>query len=343
MHNKKSKAIILVLLFLYIKMKITQTLIQEFIRFYEADLYKTLTLKRFEREFTKFADFAKKRRVDEVDFISTRLIEEYKNYYLRMPVPKTSRYFWKTNRLSQKTIEEKLQTIKNFLIFTRYKYWIWLDPTIIRIPPTKSKRMDYFTLPELYKIVQAINSTEKYEINRARLKLIVLIGFTTGLRLAEILSLKVYQVLGWTATITTKGDKQKEVRFSLAVQELLNHYLKLRGEALPWIGRKTKNTANEDWVIVSHHPNNFGKPCVKSTICRQFKNLNSHLDLWGKNLSCHTLRHSCATHLLDNWVNIRYIQEILGHAHLSTTQIYLHTHNIKLQEIHNEIMEWIKF
>lgn len=64
--------------------------------------------------------------------------------------------------------------------------------------------MDYFTLPELYKIVQAIDTTEKYEINRTRLKLIVLIGFTTGLRLAEILSLKVYQVLGGTATITTK-------------------------------------------------------------------------------------------------------------------------------------------
>lgn len=93
MHNKKSKAIILVLLFYVLKMKITQTLIQEFIRFYEADLYKTLTLKRFEREFTKFADFAKKRGVDEVDFISTRLIEEYKNYYLRIPVPKISRYY----------------------------------------------------------------------------------------------------------------------------------------------------------------------------------------------------------------------------------------------------------
>lgn len=64
------------------------------------------------------------------------------------------------------------------------------------MPPAKSKRMDYFTLPELYKIVQAIDTTEKYEINRTRLKLIVLIGFTTGLRLAEILSLKVYQVLG---------------------------------------------------------------------------------------------------------------------------------------------------
>lgn len=64
------------------------------------------------------------------------------------------------------------------------------------MPPAKSKRMDYFTLPELYKIVQTIDNTEKYEINRTRLKLIVLIGFTTGLRLAEILSLKVYQVLG---------------------------------------------------------------------------------------------------------------------------------------------------
>lgn len=103
-------------------MKITKNLIQEFISFYEADLYKTLTLKRFEREFIKFADFAKKRGVDEVDLISTRLIEEYKYHYLSLPVPKTSRYYGKTDRLSQKTIEEKLQTIKNFLVFTRYKY-----------------------------------------------------------------------------------------------------------------------------------------------------------------------------------------------------------------------------
>lgn len=112
----------MVLLFLYIKMKITKSLIQEFISFYEADLYKTLTLKRFEREFTKFSDFAKKHKVDEVENITTRLIEDYKSHYLCLPVPKTSRYYGKTDRLSQKTIEEKLQTIKNFLVFTRYKY-----------------------------------------------------------------------------------------------------------------------------------------------------------------------------------------------------------------------------
>lgn len=64
------------------------------------------------------------------------------------------------------------------------------------MPPAKSKRMDYFSLSELHEIVKTIDTTEKYEINRTRLKLIVLIGFTTGLRLAEILSLKVYQVLG---------------------------------------------------------------------------------------------------------------------------------------------------
>ena len=63
------------------------------------------------------------------------------------------------------------------------------------------------------------------------------------------------------------------------------------------------------------------------------------LNIEHKKFSSHTLRHSCATHLLDNDINLRYIQDILGHAHLSTTQIYLHTHNIKLQEIHNEIME----
>lgn len=62
--------------------------------------------------------------MDQVEQITIPIIEAYKTHYLRLPVPKTSRYFSKNNELSPKTIEEKIQTIKNFLIFTNYKYEI---------------------------------------------------------------------------------------------------------------------------------------------------------------------------------------------------------------------------
>lgn len=323
-------------------MKITKELIQEFISFYQADLYKTLTLKRFEREFTKFAQYAKKKWVDEVEKINIPLIEDYKSYYMRLPVPITSRYYSTSPKLSPKTIEEKIQTIKNFFIFTSYKYWIWLDPEKIRLPRAKSKRMDYFTYDEIQKIVKAIDEYEPYEINSIRLKLIILIGFTTWLRLSEIMNLQVYQVMNWSATVHTKWDKEREVFFSANVRKLLARYLELREQPLPRIWRKSKKKSDIDWVIISHHDQNFWAKCVKSTICRQFKRLDDHVRVPGKRLSCHTLRHSCGTYLLEKWVNIRYIQDILGHVHMNTTQLYLHPENLKKKEIHDEIMEAIE-
>lgn len=324
-------------------MKITKELIQEFIEFYRWELYKEPTLKRFQREFTRFATYAKKQWIDEVEKINIPLIESYKSYYMKLPVPITSRYYTTNQRLSPKTIEEKLQTIKNFLIFTNYKYEIWLNPAKIRIPRSKSKHMDYFSYTEILHILQTIANTQPFAINRLRLQLIILIWFTTWLRLSEIMSLQVHQVMSWSAIVHTKWDKERMVYFSATVQKLLQDYLQVRAEPIPRIGRKSRNKSDTDRVIISHHDHNFGQKCVKSTICRQFKKLNKHLNIPDKNLSCHTLRHSCATYLLDQGVNLRYIQEILGHAHLSTTQTYLHIHNQKLKEIHEDVIARIKF
>ena len=342
-YIKKSMAKPHAFIFYKKNMQITHELIQEFTDFYLSEWYKTNTLKRFSREFSKFSLFIKERGVDQVEQITIPIIEAYKTHYLRLPVPKTSRYFSKNNALSPKTIEEKIQTIKNFLIFTNYKYEIWLNPQKVRIPRSKSKRMDFFTYPEILKILDTIKQKENYPINRVRLQLIVLIGFTTGLRLAEIMSLKVHQIMSGEALVSTKWDKERIVYFSSTVQKLLQEYLSLREEPLPWIWRKSRNKSDVDWVIISHHDKNFWQKCVKSTICRQFTSLNAHLNFADKKLSCHTLRHSCATYLLDKGVNLRYIQEILGHAHLSTTQTYLHIHNTKLKEIHQEVIAPIKF
>lgn len=202
--------------------------------------------------------------------------------------------------------------------------------------------MDFFTYEEIKQIVALINESKDYEINKVRLKLHILIGFTTGLRLAEVMRLKGSDIERGSTIVITKGDRDKQVFFSKNIQKLRKYYLELREQPLPRIGRKARNTAADIYVLVSHHPHNFGQPCVKSTICRQFKKYSTMLNIEHKKFSSHTLRHSCATHLLDNEVNLRYIQDILGHAHLTTTQLYLHTHNIKLKQIQSDIMEDIK-
>lgn len=91
-------------------------------------------------------------------------------------------------------MEEKIQAIKNFLSFTNYYYGVGIPSHVIRIVRAKSKRMDFFEFDELQEIFSLIDSDQDYPINKLRFKLVCLIGATSGLRLFEILSLKVRDI-----------------------------------------------------------------------------------------------------------------------------------------------------
>lgn len=169
---------------------------------------------------------------------------------------------------------------------------------LIRICRAKSKRMDFFERAELGEIMEMIDSDQDYLINKLRFKLVCLIGATSGLRLFEILSLKVRDVMSGAFLLTGKGEKERRVFFQPPVQKLLLEYLDARHSPIPWLGNHVfRETTAEPYAIISHHPSNFGEPCVKSTICRYFKKFSGRLSS-GKSFSCHTLRHSFATHLL---------------------------------------------
>ena len=111
--------------------------------------------------------------------------------------------------------------------------------------------------------------------------------------------------------------------FEQPVLDLLQEYLDVRRSPIPWLGNHCFRDLDDPWAIISHHPSNFGEPCVKSTICRYFKRISDRLP-GSKSFSCHTLRHSFATYLLRRGVNLSDIQQLMGHSKLSTTAIYLH-------------------
>lgn len=318
-------------------MLLSDSLIDEFVNFYRGNNYKSATLNRFRRDAVRFQQYLFSMDLFNVEDISIPVVERYKQSLVDTACPSTSRYYGKRSNISPKTVEEKLQTVKNFLSFTNYYYGVGISSQMIRIVRAKSKRMDFFERDELGEIMKLIDKEEDYPINKLRFKLVCLIGATSGLRLFEILSLRVRNVMSGAFCITGKGDKERWCFFTPGVQELLQEYLVARHSPIPWLGNHCFREVDSDpRAIVSHHPSNFGAPCVKSTICRYFKRISDKLS-GDKSFSCHTLRHSFATHLLREGVNLSDIQQLMGHSKLSTTAIYLHNDWSSIGAIHRSV------
>lgn len=185
--------------------------------------------------------------------------------------------------------------------------------------------------------MELIDMENDYLVNKLRFKLVCLIGATSGLRLFEILKLHVSDIMSGAVLLSGKGDKERWVFFTPEVQDLLQEYIRVRRSPIPWLGNHCfREPYSDPYVIISHHPSNFGEPCVKSTICRYFKRISSKVP-GGKSFSCHTLRHSFATHLLRKGVNLSDIQQLMGHAKISTTAIYLHNDWSSIGRIHKEV------
>lgn len=185
-------------------MKLNPTLIDDFTTYYVNNGYKNYTVQKFEYTITQFFKYLAKRKIKSVSRITIPIIEEYKTELKTTPIPKTSRYYGTKTTLASRTIAEKIQIIKNFFIFLNKKYDYGLDSTKIVIPKSKSQRMDYFTLEEIKQMIHAIDSMNDYKINKIRLKLLITMGFTTGMRLAELLQVTVPDIMRGTTTIIGK-------------------------------------------------------------------------------------------------------------------------------------------
>lgn len=318
--------------------KLNQELIEEFENFYINSGYKPYTVRKFTYEIWHFFKYLAGRHIRSIHSITIPIIEDYKDFLKKQKPPKTSRYYGKNKTLSPKTISEKIQIIKNFFVFTKSKYNIGLSPESLRIPKAKTKRMDCFSKEEISYILNTIDRMNDYPINKARLKLFIAMGFVTGMRLSELLQITIPDILHGSATIIGKWDKLRPVYFNQTIMDLALEYRKIRKQTLPRTWQIAKVLGKKEYAIISHNPSNFWHPCVKSTICRAITQLNEVLGR-EKHLSAHTLRHSCATHLLQAGANLMEVKEMLWHESIRTTQIYLHLNNQEIKNRH-ELVFW---
>ena len=105
-------------------MLFSDSLIDEFVSFYRGNNYKSATLNRFRRDAVRFQQFLFSLDLSQVEDISIPVIESYKQSLIETACPCTSRYYGKRSNISPKTVEEKIQTVKNFLSFTNYYYGV---------------------------------------------------------------------------------------------------------------------------------------------------------------------------------------------------------------------------
>jgi len=150
------------------------------------------------------------------------------------------------------------------------------------------------------------------------------LAYASGLRLAELRGLRIEQLnldAGFINVIG-KGNKERVVPVGCSAVKALKRYLEVGRSKLV----KPKSPGN---VFLTRRGTAFAAP----TMWLHIKNRVKHRGI-GKNVTPHMLRHSFATHLLENGADLRVIQEMLGHASISTTELYTHVTSRRLQEVH---------
>lgn len=223
------------------------------------------------------------------------------------------------NPRSQARIISGLKSFFNYLVFEDYRLDNPLE--LIETPKTGRKLPDTLSVSEIDSLIAAIDlSSNEGERNRAMLETL----YGCGLRVSELVSLKISDLFfeeGFIK-ITGKGNKERFVPIGKLTQKYMQIYQK---EVRVNLNIKK---GHEDTLFLNRRGNQLTRAMIFTII----KDLAVKINL-SKNISPHTLRHSFATHLLENGADLRSIQLMLGHESITTTEIYVHLDRSFLKEV----------
>jgi integrase/recombinase XerD len=215
-----------------------------------------------------------------------------------------------------------LSSLKRFYQYCVRERHTAADPTIKLDPPKRSPRFPKTLSEADVEALLAAPPTDAALGLRDRAMLEVL--YASGLRVSELVSLKIYQANldAGVVRVLGKGSKERLVPLGEEAIEWLRRYLKQARPEL--LGRKSS-----DALFLTGR----GAAMTRQAFWHNLKRLGSRA-LPGKSLSPHVLRHAFATHLINHGADLRVVQMLLGHADISTTQIYTHVARERLKALH---------
>ena len=252
-----------------------------------------------------------------------------KNYLLRDPDKITKQHIrnfiarLKRKNNTASSISRKMSAIRSFHKYMLIEKIIYTNVTIGISLPKKEKRLPLvLSVNAIYALMIAADGDDPLELrNRAMLELL----YGSGLRITELIELRLADLhlnMGFI-NVTGKGNKERIVPIGDEGQYALKRYLDR--------GRSVLKKVQGDIIFV----NNRGNKISRVGFYKTLKRLAIKAGI-TKDISPHTLRHSFASHLLENGVDLRMVQELLGHEDISTTQIYTHINKKQLKSVYEE-------
>jgi len=267
------------------------------------------TVSAYRRDLVKFDVFAQKRKLS-LEAVSRDDLVDFLASLYRL-------------KLESRTVARHLVTLRNFFRFAQIHELITTDPSInLESPKIRRSLPGYLRLEEVERLLEQPDSTTALGLrDRAMLEVL----YSTGLRVSELIGLRVSDLDSKVGCVHCigKGDKERIVPVGRKALLMVEKYLrearpkllgKLRGSPTLFVNRRGVSLSRVGvWKILSEYGKRAGLRV---------------------SLTPHMLRHSFATHLLERGADLRSVQLMLGHADISTTQIYTHVVEERLKQIY---------
>lgn len=265
------------------------------------------TLASYKEDLKSLANFLKDQDYNE---LTPKDIEKYLKYLHE-------------NNLKAKSIARHISSLRTYFKFLNKSKIITNNPMQgIDLPKINKTLPDVWTVEEISKLLDMELNTPNDYRNKAIMELL----YATGLRISELVNLE-YVNLDLEndfLRIMGKGKKERVVPIGEIAMDYLKLYLE---EYRPYFVKKEQN----NYIFLNY----LGKKISRQGVFKILDDIQLKSGI-NKNISPHTLRHSFATHLLNNGVDLRVIQELLGHDDISTTEIYTHVANEQIKKDYEE-------
>ena len=269
------------------------------------------TLESYRRDLERFFEYLKTRHIVSVQRVTRQTIPSFM-------------FSEKDRGLSANSVSRELACLKTFFKFLVRENKIKENPTgAIESPKLWKKLPDTLDVKEVELLLKTPNLRELMGIrDKACLELM----YATGMRVSELINLKMNDLnmdVGFVKCFG-KGNKERIVPFGRKAKESAARYLD--NARSKFLKKKISN-----FLFLTR----LGKSMSRQTF---WKTIKKYTRLAGikKNITPHSLRHSFATHILERGADLRIVQEMLGHADISTTQIYTHINKERLKSIHHK-------
>ncbi len=283
-------------------------MLEKFITYLQVEKrYSSHTIVAYSNDVKQFFEFAQLNSLKDIKEVNSKLVRAWMVELIEHGV-------------ENKSVNRKLSSLRTFFKWFKKEDYIETSPMIKVNGPKNAKRLPSFA-KESELISEKLDLVFSSDFSGIRDRLMFEFFYQTGIRLSELVNLKKTDVQNNQIKVLGKRNKERIIPISSALQEQISHYINLLAQL---------NGSSTNFFVL-----NNGNKVYPKFVYRKINYYLSGVTNLDK-CSPHILRHSFATHMLNNGAGLETLKDLLGHANLSATQIYTHNSFSKLTSIYSQ-------